>query len=110
MNKNEKFIQIDSNEEFEDFKQGARYILYFSSENCNVCHSVFPRLLELNSNTDIPIGRIDVDKNIEIAGQNLVFTIPTILIFNENTELLRESRFIDFLKIEKLLSVLNDGI
>ena len=83
--------------------------MYFSSDSCNVCHSVFPRLLDLMKDVDFPIGKIDVNKNIEIAGQHLVFSIPSILIFNEDTEVLRESRFIDFNKIERIISQLQGG-
>ncbi len=99
----EGFIYINSVEELKAFKQASIYILYFSSEDCNVCHSVFPRLLELNKESELPLARIDVTKNLEIAGQHLVFNIPTILIFNEGVEVLRESRFIDFDKIEMII-------
>ena len=106
MNSNNGYVFINSLEELESIKQNNVYILYFSSEDCNVCHSVFPKLLELNETAKLPIGRIDVNQNLKIAGQHLVFNIPTILIFSENSEILRESRFIDFSKLERILNLL----
>ena len=108
MNSDNTYVYINSAEELERMKQNPVYILYFSSEDCNVCHSVFPKLLELNETAKLPIGRIDVNQNLEIAGQHLVFNIPTILIFSENSEILRESRFIDFSKLERILNLLWD--
>ena len=48
MNSNDTYVYINSAEELERMKQNPVYILYFSSEDCNVCHSVFPKLLELS--------------------------------------------------------------
>ncbi|MDY0278677.1 MAG: hypothetical protein RBQ97_11405, partial [Acholeplasma sp.] len=38
-------------------------------------------------------------------GQHLVFTVPTIIVFSESKEILRESRFIDFEKIQRLFNL-----
>ncbi|MGM0397054.1 MAG: thioredoxin family protein [Bacillota bacterium] len=102
----EKVIYLNSEEDLEEFSKKDTYILYFSSENCNVCHSVFPKLLDLTSEYDVEIGRIDVNKNVKVAGQHLIFSIPTILLFNEGREILRESRFIDFEKLSRTLQIL----
>lgn len=102
----EKVIYLSSEEELEDFRKGNNHILYFSSESCNVCHSVFPKLVELAEGYEIRIGRIDVNKNVKIAGQHLIFSIPTILVFNEGKEVLRESRFIDFGNVGRILEML----
>ena len=51
---------------------------------------------------------IDINEQKEIAGQNLIFTVPTIVIMNEGKEIFKESRFIDFNKIERTLGLLVD--
>ncbi|WP_422486926.1 thioredoxin family protein [Gudongella sp. DL1XJH-153] len=102
----EKVVYLNSDEELDEFSKKETHILYFSSENCNVCHSVFPKLVELTSEYDVEIGRIDVNKNVKIAGQHLIFSIPTILIFNEGKEVVRESRFVDFEKISRTLQLI----
>jgi thioredoxin-like negative regulator of GroEL len=98
-------ILIRTKEQIEQFMADEEpFIFYFSSKNCDVCHAVFPKLMNLISDHPIKVAKIDVDEHVEIAGQLLVFTVPTILMLHEGKEILRESRFIDFEKIERILS------
>lgn len=102
----EKIVYLNSKEDLEEFSKQGKHILYFSSKNCNVCHSVFPKLVEITAGYDMQIGRIDVNENKELAGQHLVFALPTIIMFNESSEVLRESRFIEFQKIDRMLEII----
>lgn len=56
----------------------------------------------------IKVAKIYIDELVEITGQFLVFTVPTILIMHEGREILRESRFIDLQAVERTLSFLED--
>jgi len=85
----------------------APVVLYFTTTTCNVCKSIFPRLEELMQAYPQKLYKIDAEQFPELAGQNRVFTVPTILIFAEGKEVLRESRFIDFAKIQRLLDIIN---
>ena len=100
-------VRIDSEEVLEEFTKQDKYILYFSSKKCSVCNSILPDLEKITEELPIQIGDIDINMNLKIAGQYLIFVTPTIIIFNENKEILRESRFIDFKKIERILSLLS---
>jgi thioredoxin-like negative regulator of GroEL len=82
-------------------------VLYFTTTTCNVCKSVFPRLEELMQAYPQKFYKIDAEQFPELAGQNRVFTVPTILVFAEGKEVLRESRFIDFNKIQRILELIN---
>lgn len=84
------------------------HILYFTTPSCNVCLSVFPQLEALMTAYPFPILKIDASLLENLAGQHIVFTVPTILVMHEGKEVLRESRFIDFNKIERILNLLND--
>ncbi len=103
MNKEPVIIQT-----FDHLKQfmakEEQVILYFSSPDCNVCHAVFPKLMTIVNSHPIKVVKIDIDKHVEIAGQLMVFTVPTILMIYEGREVLRESRFIDFHKVERMLN------
>lgn len=79
-------------------------ILYFSSRDCNVCYAVFPKLMDLVNAHPIKVVKINIDEHVEIAGQLSVFTVPTILMLYKGREVLRESRFIDFQKVERMLN------
>lgn len=102
----EKIFWVKDQEELESFSKRGRFVIYYSSKDCSVCHSVFPRLMELLKDIPIDIGRVDVNESIKLAGQNLIFSIPTIVIFDEGKEVLRESRFIDFNKIERVMDLM----
>lgn len=86
-------------------------LLYFSAEPCTVCHAMLPKLqkalLEMEDaeeGQDYHLFVIESEKHPEICGQLLVFTVPTLLIFWEGREILRESRFIDLNQIKRILS------
>jgi len=104
----EKIVFLNSEEELNSFKERPTHILYFSSEDCSVCHSVFPKMMDVIKDYEISVGRIDVNKQLKIAGQNLIFSIPTILVFNEGQEVFRESRFINFENFRRIISILLD--
>jgi thiol-disulfide isomerase/thioredoxin len=82
------------------------FILYFATPDCGVCHAIFPKLMKVLNDYAIDVVKIDAVENPEIAGQHLVFTVPTILVWAEGKEMLRESRYIDFSKITRILDAL----
>ncbi|MFW5894984.1 MAG: thioredoxin family protein [Bacillota bacterium] len=67
----------------------------------------------INDHLKNTIGRLDaiehyqvfVDDVDEFRGKHVVFSVPTVLIFSEGKELLRESRFIDTHKINRLIDM-----
>lgn len=70
-------------------------IVYFGSNSCSVCVSIKPRLENLFTKYEkVKSIHIDVEKSLLIAGQHNIFTIPTVLLFIDGKETLRESRFI----------------
>lgn len=87
----------------EELSAAPRMILQFSSPSCSVCHAVLPRIQEIGRNYGWPVVDIDVGERPSIAAQRLIFTVPTVLVLDHGKELLRESRFIDFDRIERIL-------
>lgn len=83
-------------------------LIYFSADQCSVCHAVWPRIKKLAEDYDIPLRKIQTEQEIEFSAQNLVFTVPTVLLFFEGREVQRESRFIDFDSLERQLSIMTD--
>jgi len=69
-------------------------LLYFTGPNCNVCHSLKPKIEELFKEEFPKIKRffIDVSQNKEIAVNFSVFSVPTILVFLGGKEFAREGR------------------
>jgi thiol-disulfide isomerase/thioredoxin len=81
-------------------------VVLAKTENCSVCKPVLARLTQLLTKfPDVPAYQIDVERIETFRGQHLVFTVPTVMIFELGKEILRESRFVDFAKIERLLEL-----
>ncbi|EAR10934.1 thioredoxin family protein [Reinekea blandensis] len=79
--------------------------LYFSQPQCGVCHALKPKLLSLFKEQfpNIPFYYIDAEQSPELAAQNQVFTVPTLLVFFEQSEMIRESRHISLSALKEQL-------
>jgi thioredoxin-like negative regulator of GroEL len=84
-------------------------LIYFSAAGCSVCHAVWPRIQQLAADYGVELRKIQTEQEIEFSAQNLVFTVPTVLLFFEGREVQRESRFIDFDRLKRQLSIMTDS-
>ena len=69
-------------------------MVYFSHEQCNVCKVIKPNIAEMLGE-DFPkmkLVYVDTVKAPEIAGQNSVFAVPSIVCFFVGRETFRKSR------------------
>lgn len=81
-------------------------IIIAKTKQCSVCVPVTKRLDEIMTNyPSIPYYHVYLEDVQEFQGQHLIFTVPTIVIYSGEKELLRESRFINFSNIERLISL-----
>lgn len=98
--------KLTSYESFQSALSAPLIVVIAKTEHCTVCKPVHARLTDLMKRfPDIPSYQIDVEHVEAFRGQHLVFTVPTILIFEAGKEILRESRFVDFGRIERLLDL-----
>ena len=71
-------------------------LLYISSESCNVCKVIFPRLMDmLKYYPQVTAVRADILELPLLSGEYNVFTIPCVLVFVDGKENLRQARFIN---------------
>jgi len=88
-------ITISSIDEFKEFisKNGGA-VTYFSTPQCNVCKVLKPKLKLLLSEhfPEMKFGYINTVEAQELAAQNQVFTVPTILLHLDGKEFIRKSR------------------
>ncbi|PAD20655.1 thioredoxin family protein [Terribacillus saccharophilus] len=85
-------------------------VLFISSPGCSVCQALLPRIEDmLQKHPEIELGYADASEVSEVTGKFLAFGAPTILVFAEGKEQIREGRFIrmeDFEnKLERLISM-----
>ena len=101
-------LRIDSMDKLNEMLDNEELlILYFDTKSWGVGKAVLPKLVELADTYKIKIALIDIDKQPLIRGQYEVFSAPTLLIIREKREVLRESKFIDFENVKRLLANLN---
>ena len=88
-------IIITSLEEFKEFtsKNGGA-VTYFSTPQCNVCKVLKPKLKEMLAEhfPEMKFAYVNTVEAQEIAAQNQVFTVPTILFHLDGKEFIRKSR------------------
>jgi thioredoxin-like negative regulator of GroEL len=98
---------IDTITSIEDYNKTIEntpgLLVYFSHEKCNVCKVLKPKIAELLQKNfpKIKMYYSDTVINPEIAAQNSIFTVPTILVFFEGKEFLRKSRNIGIEELRK---------
>lgn len=110
------FTEVQSFDEFIELKESEPALLgYFSTESCNVCKVLKPKVAELIQSEFPKIKLVYVKSDIlpEIAAQNQVFAAPTILVFFEGREYIRKSRNIGigelYQEIQRPYSMIFEG-
>ncbi len=75
-------------------KEEVGVVLYFSTQACNVCKALKPKIEERFKENfpDIKMVYIDCEESPEISAGYSVFSVPTILVFLQGKEFARESR------------------
>jgi len=81
-------------------------LLYFSGENCNVCHALRPKFKEL---FDVEFSQLkqiylDAHENPEIAAHYHVFSVPTMIVFMDGREFAREGRSVSLYQLKEKLT------
>lgn len=79
-------------------------MLLVKTTNCSVCDVVLLKLDKLiDSYKDVEFAYVYANEVPLVAGEFLVFTAPTIIIFVEGKEVFRQSRFIIFEEVTEIL-------
>lgn len=100
------YTEITSFEEFENMKQGPALLAYFSTEACNVCKVLKPKVEQLLADEfpEMKMAYVKSDVLPDIAGQNSIFAAPTILVFFDGREYIRKSRNIGVSELHEAIS------
>lgn len=98
---------------FENIEELVTYIeqqslssLFIKTENCGVCDVMLEKVsILLDQYNDVKQVVIFLEDMKEVSAKYLVFTAPTIILFKDGKEVMRESRFISLGKIERMLQL-----
>ncbi|HHV75450.1 thiol reductase thioredoxin [Thermoanaerobacterium sp. PSU-2] len=89
----EKLYAVDDIKKFVNDEEMA--LLYFSTNDCGICTTLLPKLEMMLLNYDqISSGHVSIDELPAASSEFSVFTVPTVLLFVEGKEVIREARFI----------------
>jgi len=86
------FTSVEGIQELID--RSPALLLYISTDGCNVCRELKPKIIKLLAG-EFPKMRfqyIDLDSQKESAGLLSVFAVPTILVYFDGKEFFREGR------------------
>lgn len=90
-------------EEFNDFIASKEAtVVYFSTQECNVCKVLKPKLIEMLKEKFPLFSFAYVDCNLSknLSAQNSIFSVPTIIFYIQGKELFRKSRNINLKELE----------
>ncbi|HIQ27331.1 MAG TPA: thioredoxin [Sulfurovum sp.] len=87
-------------------KQELGVLLYFSGEHCNVCHALRPKCRELFDAEFPEIKQIylNAEEHREIASHFQVLSLPTMIVFLDSREFIREGRSVSLHKMTEQLT------
>jgi thioredoxin-like negative regulator of GroEL len=92
--KNEE-LTLNSVEDFKEFiSKNAGTVTYFSTPTCNVCKVLKPKLKEMLAKhfPEMKFAYVNTTEAQEMAAQNHIFAVPTILFHLDGREFIRKSR------------------
>lgn len=91
--------------ELENFKEQVAkadtglVLLDFYADWCGPCKALAPKLEELEKQmTNLQIYKVDVDNKIDIAADNQVRAMPTLILFKDGKEIARQVGLVHDLK------------
>lgn len=81
----------------------AAAVVYFAGADCGVCHVLEPKIRALLSESypRIAFGRVATEQAAELAAQQSVFAVPTLLVFFDGRESFRYARNFSVAEVER---------
>jgi thiol-disulfide isomerase/thioredoxin len=93
--------------EYHQFLEKNEYCgVYYSAEQCGVCNSMKPQVYSVYKKAGMPIVELSLNKFRELAGQQLILKSPTVVLYENGKEILRDSGFIDLNRISRNLQLI----
>ncbi|MCK7487071.1 MAG: thioredoxin family protein [Bacillus subtilis] len=75
-------MKLETYSAFQTMLNEPFFVLVAKTEGCSVCKPVAMRIEQImTAFPQVPLYQLDVEKVEEFRGQHLVFTVPTVLVF-----------------------------
>ena len=77
-------IVVVTKENFEEIKKNSVVMLDFYADWCGPCRMVGPTVHEIaEERSDIAVGKVNVEKESELAARFGVYSIPTLVVLKD---------------------------
>jgi thioredoxin 1 len=93
-NENSKVIEITTPEQLNTIlKENSNVMVDFFAEWCSPCKQLSPVLDSVSNDFDGVICKVNVDSNTEIAQDNGIRSIPTVMYFKDGAKVKQTQGF-----------------
>lgn len=100
----EASIPIINAEQFDKLVKSPQVLMEFYAPWCQACKELAPELVELHKrHPDLPIYKINVDDQVDLAKDNAVALVPTLILFRHGHRVAALSGYYDLSVIERFL-------
>lgn len=92
-------------------KDNKLCLLYIQAPDCGLCSIMFDKIATVSQRfNNLHSARVELLVVPEIAGEFLVATAPTVLMFAYGKEVYRAGTFIDTMELERILTKWNENL
>ena len=100
-------------ESFEEWitatESNENLLLFVETDNCSVCHGLFPQVDALKDDYTIPFYIVNAAAVPEMAGQLSLFSAPVVILYSHEKEYARFARFVPMEELKYRLNELSTG-
>lgn len=97
-------IKHYNDEDFDEVLKKNRVLVDFYATWCGPCKMLGPVLEKLDEKNLIEIAKIDVDHAEKMSTKYGVFSVPTLILFENGKEIKRQSGFMSLDQLEKFVN------
>lgn len=101
--------EVKDYQHYELLRKNSMLLLYFFHPMCTACVDAAPALAGVMEENDwLPWSKVLLEQHADVAAQNMVFIVPTLIIVQGERELYRQSRFINIEELSRTLESLRE--
>ena len=86
---------------FDDNIKGDKTLVDFFATWCGPCKMLSLVIEKFDKKNTIPIIKVDVDECEEVASKYRIFSVPTLIIFENGKEIKRKTGYMGLEELEK---------
>ncbi|MFT5970266.1 MAG: thioredoxin 1 [Flavobacteriales bacterium] len=97
-------IEIKSKSDFDAMQEHQIFGIYYYTDNCGICKVLKPKVSDFFLSLNIPLASLNLMHHMSLAGQQLILGIPTLIIYQDGKEVIREGAYMQLNNLKISLS------